>query len=75
MGLFLSVNAGSYYGPRLVQLTYTPKKVTKNTKKIGYVPQKMHVSSLMPINVSRFLKLAPNYSLNDFSILFLNSRL
>lgn len=32
MNLFLSVNAGSAYDPRLVHLTYTPKKVTKNTK-------------------------------------------
>lgn len=37
MGLFLSVNAGSAYGPRLVHLTYTPKKVTKNTKHIALV--------------------------------------
>jgi len=32
MNLFLSVNAGSAYDPRLVHLTYTPKKVTKATK-------------------------------------------
>lgn len=37
MGLFLSVNAGSAYEPRLVHLTYTPKKVTKNTKHIAFV--------------------------------------
>jgi len=37
MGLFLSVNAGSAYGPRLVHLTYTPKKVTKKTKHIALV--------------------------------------
>lgn len=35
--LFLSVNAGSAYGPRMVHLTYTPKKVTKNTKHIALV--------------------------------------
>ncbi|MCO4755727.1 MAG: leucyl aminopeptidase [Bacteriovoracaceae bacterium] len=37
MNLFLSVNAGSAYGPRLVHLTYTPKKATKNTKHIALV--------------------------------------
>lgn len=37
MNLFLSVNAGSAYEPRLVHLTYTPKKVTKNTKHIALV--------------------------------------
>lgn len=37
MGLFLSVNAGSSYGPRLVHLTYTPKKANKNTKHIALV--------------------------------------
>ena len=37
MGLFLSVNNGSAYEPRLVHLTYTPKKVTKNTKHIALV--------------------------------------
>jgi leucyl aminopeptidase len=37
MRLFLSVNAGSGYEPRLVHLTYTPKKVTKNTKHIALV--------------------------------------
>lgn len=37
MGLFLSVNAGSAYEPQLVQLTYTPKKVTKKTKHIALV--------------------------------------
>ena len=37
MNLFLSVNAGSAYGPRLVHLTYTPKKATKNTKHFALV--------------------------------------
>lgn len=37
MNLFLSVNAGSAYGPRLVHLTYSPKKITKNTKHIAIV--------------------------------------
>lgn len=37
MGLFLSVNAASAYEPRLVHLTYTPKKSTKNTKHIALV--------------------------------------
>ena len=37
MGMFLSVNAGSAYAPRLVHLTYTPKKVTKKTKHIALV--------------------------------------
>ncbi|MBT4792960.1 MAG: leucyl aminopeptidase [Halobacteriovoraceae bacterium] len=37
MGLFLSVNAGSAYDPRLVHLTYTPKKATKNTKHYALV--------------------------------------
>ncbi|MBC77226.1 MAG: leucyl aminopeptidase [Halobacteriovoraceae bacterium] len=37
MNLFLSVNAGSAFGPRLVHLTYTPKKATKNTKHIAMV--------------------------------------
>ena len=37
MGLFLSVNAGSAHDPRLVHLTYTPAKVTKNTKHICLV--------------------------------------
>ncbi len=37
MNLFLSVNAGSYYEPRLVHLTYTPKKVTSKTKHIALV--------------------------------------
>jgi len=32
MRLFLSVNAGSQYGPRLVELSYLPKKVTSKTK-------------------------------------------
>lgn len=37
MNLFLAVNAGSAYDPRLVHLTYTPKKATKNTKHIALV--------------------------------------
>ena len=37
MGLFLSVNSGSAKEPRLVHLTYTPKKATKNTKHIALV--------------------------------------
>jgi leucyl aminopeptidase len=37
MGMFLSVNAGSAHEPRLVHLTYTPTKVTKNTKHIALV--------------------------------------
>ena len=37
MGMFLSVNAGSAYEPRLVHLTYTPAKVGKNTKHIALV--------------------------------------
>ncbi len=37
MDLFLSVNAGSAYEPRLVHLTYTPKKSNKNTKHIALV--------------------------------------
>jgi leucyl aminopeptidase len=37
MNLLLSVNAGSGYQPRLVHLTYTPKKVTKKTKHIALV--------------------------------------
>ncbi len=37
MGMFLSVNAGSAYEPQLVHLTYTPSKVTKNTKHIALV--------------------------------------
>ncbi len=32
MNLFLSVNAGSAYEPRLVQLTYSPSKASKNSK-------------------------------------------
>jgi leucyl aminopeptidase len=36
-GLFLSVNAGSAYEPKLVHLTYTPAKVTKETKHIALV--------------------------------------
>lgn len=37
MNLFLAVNAGSAYDPRLVHLTYTPKNATKNTKHIALV--------------------------------------
>lgn len=37
MELFLSVNAGSAHEPRLVHLTYTPSRVTKNTKHICFV--------------------------------------
>jgi len=37
MGMFLSVNAGSAYEPRLVHLTYSPKKVTKKTKHVVLV--------------------------------------
>jgi len=37
MGMFLSVNAGSAHGPRMVQLTYTPSKATKKTKHICFV--------------------------------------
>ena len=37
MNLFLAVNAGSAYEPRLVHLTYTPKKMTKNTKHYALV--------------------------------------
>lgn len=37
MGCFLAVNAGSAYEPRLVHLTYTPKKATKNTKHFALV--------------------------------------
>jgi leucyl aminopeptidase len=32
MNLLLAVNAGSYHEPRLVHLTYTPKKATSKTK-------------------------------------------
>lgn len=37
MGMFLSVNAGSAYEPRLVHLSYTPAKVTSKTKHIALV--------------------------------------
>lgn len=37
MGCFLAVNAGSAHEPRLVHLTYTPKKATKNTKHFALV--------------------------------------
>ena len=37
MNMFLSVNAGSAYGARLVHLTYTPKKATSKTRHIALV--------------------------------------
>lgn len=37
MGMFLSVNAGSAYEPRLVHLTYEPTKSTSKTKHIALV--------------------------------------
>ncbi len=37
MNLLLSVNAGSAYEPRLVHLTYTPTKKSKNSKHIALV--------------------------------------
>jgi len=37
MNLFLAVNAASQYEARLVELSYTPSKVTKNTKHIVLV--------------------------------------
>jgi leucyl aminopeptidase len=37
MGLFLSVNAGSAYEPRLVHLSYEPAKATSKTKHIALV--------------------------------------
>lgn len=37
MNLLLAVNAGSQYEPRVVHLTYTPKKVTSKTKHIALV--------------------------------------
>ena len=37
MAMFLSVNAGSAFAPQLVHLTYTPAKMTKNTKHIALV--------------------------------------
>ena len=37
MGMFLSVNAGSGFEPRLVHLTYTPSKATSKTKHIALV--------------------------------------
>ncbi len=37
MGMFLSVNAGSAFEPRLVHLTYTPAKATAKTKHIALV--------------------------------------
>jgi len=37
MNLMLSVNAGSAYEPRVVHLTYTPKKVNSKTKHVALV--------------------------------------
>ena len=37
MGMFLSVNSGSAYEPRLVHLTYEPAKATAKTKHIALV--------------------------------------
>jgi len=37
MGMFLSVNAGSAYEPRLVHLSYEPAKITSKTKHIALV--------------------------------------
>jgi leucyl aminopeptidase len=37
MGLFLSVNSGSAYEPRLVHLTYTPPKANSKTKHVALV--------------------------------------
>jgi leucyl aminopeptidase len=37
MNMFLSVNAGSAFGARLVHLTYSPKKATSKTKHIALV--------------------------------------
>jgi len=37
MGMFLSVNAGSAYEPRLVHLTYEPARATSKTKHIALV--------------------------------------
>jgi leucyl aminopeptidase len=37
MGLLLSVNAGSAFEPRIVHLSYTPKKVNSKTKHIALV--------------------------------------
>ena len=37
MGMFLSVNSGSAYEPRLVHLTYEPAKATSKTKHIALV--------------------------------------
>jgi len=37
MGMFLSVNAGSAYEPRLVHLTYEPSRSTSKTKHIALV--------------------------------------
>jgi leucyl aminopeptidase len=37
MGMFLSVNAGSAFEPKLVHLTYTPAKATSKTKHVALV--------------------------------------
>jgi leucyl aminopeptidase len=37
MGMFLGVNAGSAFDPKLVHLTYTPAKASKKTKHIALV--------------------------------------
>lgn len=37
MGMFLSVNAGSNYGARLVHLSYTPRKNNSKTKHVALV--------------------------------------
>ncbi len=37
MNMFLAVNAGSAYAPRLVHLTYTPKKANNKTKHVIFV--------------------------------------
>ena len=37
MNLFLSVNNGSAYNAQMVMLSYTPKKVTKNTQHVALV--------------------------------------
>ncbi|MFA6238934.1 MAG: leucyl aminopeptidase family protein [Bacteriovorax sp.] len=37
MGMFLSVNAGSAYEPRLIHLTYTPAKSSAKTKHVALV--------------------------------------
>lgn len=37
MGMFLSVNSGSAYEPRLIHLTYEPSKMTSKTKHVALV--------------------------------------